>query len=184
VAAGSGARARSRKRARSDNRDATRHLLPQLPQQLAPHVRQHPLHLRQPRQRIGERAQVAGVGGAGGGAAHEALEVVDEFQLGAEAVGLAAASEELRDGVEAAVDGRGQQERLQKPVAQEAAAHRRQRFVDQPQEAAAGAVVAQGADQLQIAAGGGVDDHEFGAAVGGQALQVREGVEVVLADVA
>ena len=139
---------------------------------------------RQRPQGRSEGHEVPGPRRAQGDPAEDAVEVLHAAEGLAQAAAVEGAEGELLDGVEPVLDALELDQGAQDPLAQEAAAHGGPGVVEDVEERAPPAPVGQALDELEVAAGEGVEDEDVLGAPGDEAGDVAEVALLGLADVA
>ena len=136
-------------------------------------VRELGAQVRNDGHRLPQRDQVARPGRAQGDARDQPFEVVHRLERFPQPGALQAAADQLLDRIEPVVNHLDRARRPLQPGAQQASAHRRRRAVDLGEQPAVAAAVGR-VDDLQVPAGGGIDDHVVGARAVVDPPHVRE----------
>ena len=141
-------------------------------------------HIGQPEEGIPQGAELPRRRATGGGPAGQPLEVAHAVERLAHAGAAAAVAQAGIDGVEPGLDRRHVAERREHPLAEQPAAHRRERAVDRLQQRGVPGTGHERLDQLQVAAGHLVEPEVRVAAAHGGARQVRHAAGLQLGEVA
>ena len=132
------------------------------------------MDLRQRREGLFQRKQVAGVCRAERNTADQTLQVIDRAESGPQVRAKLMVVLELRHDIEASLDLSCIHERVQEPFAQFSAAHGRDRVIEHGKKRSPGGTVIDIPDQFQVPLAGRIDDHMLFGPEGLHPADVRQ----------
>ena len=127
-------------------------------------------------QGIAHGDQVPGIGGQVGDPGHQPFQIIDGTHIFPHFVPVHTVVAQLLDRVEAALDGLPLDQGLFQEAVEEPGSHGRPGPVQDPEEGTALLLLPQGLGQLQVAAGGRIQQHIAAGRINGQAGHIGKGI--------